>query len=220
MITSSACRTSIFSCSLSLPTISSLSLSQSGRRIKGLKWPIATTVACETSGFIRIARLASPLGEYRRGQGQPPSGSSRHRKFARRAGFELVGTYYDESVKGSDPVDTRPAFAEMLEVLKPMARRPSSSRAPTVSPATSWSSRLATPCSRRGHRPYRGVARPSFVEDTPTAVLMRQVLGAFAEFDKTTLVAKLRGLGTASVARASRSRDGSRLRRHARRRWI
>jgi DNA invertase Pin-like site-specific DNA recombinase len=30
-----------------------------------------------------------------------------------------------------------------------------------------------------------------FVEDTPTAVLVRQVLGAFAEFEKTTLVAKL-----------------------------
>ena len=30
-----------------------------------------------------------------------------------------------------------------------------------------------------------------FTEDTPTAVLVRQVLGAIAEFDKTTLVAEL-----------------------------
>jgi DNA invertase Pin-like site-specific DNA recombinase len=30
-----------------------------------------------------------------------------------------------------------------------------------------------------------------FVEDTPTAVLVRQVLGAVAEFEKTTSVAKL-----------------------------
>ncbi len=29
-----------------------------------------------------------------------------------------------------------------------------------------------------------------FVEDTPTAILVRQVLGAIAEFEKTTLVAK------------------------------
>jgi DNA invertase Pin-like site-specific DNA recombinase len=29
-----------------------------------------------------------------------------------------------------------------------------------------------------------------FVEDTPTAVLVRQVLGAVAQFEKTTLVAK------------------------------
>jgi DNA invertase Pin-like site-specific DNA recombinase len=31
----------------------------------------------------------------------------------------------------------------------------------------------------------------SFIEDTPTAVLVRQVLGAVAEFEKATLVAKL-----------------------------
>ena len=30
-----------------------------------------------------------------------------------------------------------------------------------------------------------------FAEDTPTAVLARQVLGAIAEFEKTTLVARL-----------------------------
>lgn len=32
-----------------------------------------------------------------------------------------------------------------------------------------------------------------FTEDTPTAVLVRQVLGAIAQFEKTSLVAKLRG---------------------------
>jgi hypothetical protein len=31
-----------------------------------------------------------------------------------------------------------------------------------------------------------------FLEDTPTAKLIRQVLGAVAEFEKTSLVAKLR----------------------------
>src|SRR5262249_32805751 len=32
-----------------------------------------------------------------------------------------------------------------------------------------------------------------FIEDTPTAVLVRQVLGAIAQFEKATLIAKLRG---------------------------
>ena len=31
-----------------------------------------------------------------------------------------------------------------------------------------------------------------FIEDTPTAVLVRQVLGAIAQFEKTSLVAKLK----------------------------
>ena len=34
--------------------------------------------------------------------------------------------------------------------------------------------------------------RGAFVEDTPTATLVRQVLGAVAQFDKATTVAKLR----------------------------
>jgi DNA invertase Pin-like site-specific DNA recombinase len=34
--------------------------------------------------------------------------------------------------------------------------------------------------------------RPThFIKDTPTAILVREVLGAIAEFEKTTLVAKL-----------------------------
>ena len=33
----------------------------------------------------------------------------------------------------------------------------------------------------------------SFTHDTPTAVLLRQILGAVAQFEKTSLVAKLKG---------------------------
>jgi hypothetical protein len=35
----------------------------------------------------------------------------------------------------------------------------------------------------------------SFLDDTPTAKLVRQVLGAISEFDKAMLVAKLKGAG-------------------------
>jgi DNA invertase Pin-like site-specific DNA recombinase len=36
-------------------------------------------------------------------------------------------------------------------------------------------------------------APEQFVDDTPTSVLIRQILGAVAEFDKAMTVAKLRG---------------------------
>ena len=39
--------------------------------------------------------------------------------FAKRTGIELAGTYNDEAVKGSDPIDSRPGFAAMLEALFP-----------------------------------------------------------------------------------------------------
>jgi DNA invertase Pin-like site-specific DNA recombinase len=34
--------------------------------------------------------------------------------FARAAGYELVGTYYDEAVSGADHTTTRPGFAAMM----------------------------------------------------------------------------------------------------------
>ena len=33
----------------------------------------------------------------------------------------------------------------------------------------------------------------SFVDDTPTAIMVRQILGAVAQFEKAALVAKLKG---------------------------
>ena len=39
-----------------------------------------------------------------------------------------------------------------------------------------------------------------FTEDTPTAVLVRQVLGAIAQFEKTSLVAKLRAARERKIA--------------------
>ena len=35
--------------------------------------------------------------------------------FAKHAGHELVGEFYDKAVSGADPIETRPGFAAMLE---------------------------------------------------------------------------------------------------------
>ena len=35
--------------------------------------------------------------------------------YARHAGYELVGEFYDAAVSGADPIDTRPGFRELLE---------------------------------------------------------------------------------------------------------
>src|SRR4029077_18531397 len=37
--------------------------------------------------------------------------------FARRAGFTIVGEYYDNAVSGADRIDHRPGFREMLQRL-------------------------------------------------------------------------------------------------------
>src|SRR5215211_465778 len=35
--------------------------------------------------------------------------------FAKRAGFGLVGEFYDPAVSGADPIETRPGFAALLD---------------------------------------------------------------------------------------------------------
>ena len=65
------------------------------------------------------------------------------------------------------------------------------SKARTVSPATLVQLAGHDMLKARGITLVAASAPTHFVEDTPTAVLVRQVLGAIAEFEKTTLVAKL-----------------------------
>ena len=57
--------------------------------------------------------------------------------YAKRGGVALVGTYHDEAVRGSDPIDSRPGFAAMLEALEANGTKtPSSLRPPIGSLAT------------------------------------------------------------------------------------
>jgi DNA invertase Pin-like site-specific DNA recombinase len=114
--------------------------------------------------------------------------------FAKRAGYELVAEFSDDAVKGSDPVDVRPGFAAMLA-------RIAGNGARTVIVETS--SRFARDLivAETGYRLLRDAgitliaadSPDSFLDETPTAVMIRQILGSVSQFEKAMLVAKLRG---------------------------
>jgi DNA invertase Pin-like site-specific DNA recombinase len=114
--------------------------------------------------------------------------------FARRSGIELAGTYHDEAVKGSDPIDTRPGFAEMLEALEA-----NGTKTIIVETANRFARDLMVQevgfamLKARGMDLIAADSPTSFLDDTPTARLIRQVLGAISEFEKAMLVAKLKG---------------------------
>ncbi|WP_340672259.1 recombinase family protein [Bradyrhizobium ottawaense] len=114
--------------------------------------------------------------------------------FAKRAGIELVGTYHDEAVKGSDPIDSRPGFAEMLEALEA-----NGTKTIIVETANRFARDLMVQevgfamLKARGFDLIAADSPTSFLDDTPTARLIRQVLGAISEFEKAMLVAKLKG---------------------------
>ncbi|WP_247973724.1 recombinase family protein [Bradyrhizobium sp. 195] len=113
--------------------------------------------------------------------------------FARANGYELVGEFYDAAMSGANPIAERPGFAAMLNRIAG-----NGVRTILVESPDRFARDLAVQLAGHDHLRNLGVtliptSSPDFfVEDTPTAVLVRQVLGAIAQFEKATTVAKLR----------------------------
>jgi DNA invertase Pin-like site-specific DNA recombinase len=114
-------------------------------------------------------------------------------RYAKRAGVEIVETFYDAAVSGVDPVTERPAFAKMLERLLGNGVRTIIVESPDRFARDLIQQLLGHDLLKaRGITLIAASSPQHFLEDTPTAVLIRQVLGGVAEFEKTTLVAKLK----------------------------
>ncbi len=113
--------------------------------------------------------------------------------FAKANGYVVVGEFYDAAVSGKDPVDTRPGFAAMLDRISG-----NGVRTIIVESPDRFARDLTVQITGHDYLKTLGVtlvpttAPDFFMEDTPTAELVRQVLGAVAQFEKATLVAKLR----------------------------
>jgi DNA invertase Pin-like site-specific DNA recombinase len=124
--------------------------------------------------------------------------------YCKRAGFALVDEYYDKAVSGADRIDARPGFREMLQRL-------ASNGAKTiiVESPDRFARDLAVQLAGHDMLKELGIAiipasAPDFfIEDTPTAILVRQVLGAIAQFEKASAVAKL-----AAARKRKREREG------------
>ncbi|MCP3382845.1 recombinase family protein [Bradyrhizobium sp. CCGUVB4N] len=113
---------------------------------------------------------------------------------ANRAGYKIVAWFDDPAVNGSDMIDVRPGFMAALEMIASNGVRTiiveTANRfaRDLIVQETGWKRLQADDIT------LIAADKPdSFVDDTPTAVLVRQILGAVAQFDKAMTVAKLRG---------------------------
>jgi DNA invertase Pin-like site-specific DNA recombinase len=113
--------------------------------------------------------------------------------YARSAGYAIIESYYDAAVSGADPVDARRGFAAMLSHIAG-----NGVRVVIVETANRFARDLIV--QETGWRFLQGLgvtliaadSPDAFLDDTPTAVLIRQVLGAVSQFEKAALVAKLK----------------------------
>jgi DNA invertase Pin-like site-specific DNA recombinase len=114
--------------------------------------------------------------------------------FARSHGYEIVDWFYDQAVSGAEPIDRRPGFKAMLDRIAS-----NGVRVILIESPDRFARDLAVQLAGHDFLRSLGVdlipttAPDHFLEDTPTAVLVRQVLGAIAQFEKASLVAKLKG---------------------------
>ena len=114
--------------------------------------------------------------------------------FARAAGYEIVDSYYDEAVSGADPVTSRSGFAAMMERIAS-----NGVRTIIVETANRFARDLIVQETGYAMLKERGIEliaadKPdAFLDDTPTANLIRQVLGAVSQFEKAMVVTKLKG---------------------------
>jgi DNA invertase Pin-like site-specific DNA recombinase len=115
------------------------------------------------------------------------------REYAARHEVEIVAEYYDAAVSGADPIDQREGFKQMLERIAG-----NGVRTILVETANRFARDLIV--QESGWKMLQGIgveliavdSPNAFIEDTPTAVLIRQILGAVAEFDRALTVAKLK----------------------------
>jgi DNA invertase Pin-like site-specific DNA recombinase len=115
------------------------------------------------------------------------------RAYADSHGIEIVGEYYDAAVSGADPVMSRPGFAEMLSYMLG-----NGARIVLCENASRFARDLAVQIAGHDLLKSKGIAlipvdAPNHFEDeTPTATMVRSILGAVSQFEKEALVLKLR----------------------------
>ena len=112
--------------------------------------------------------------------------------FAARNDIEIVDSFYDAAVSGADHLDERAGFKALLQriagngvrtILVETANRFARD---LMVQETGW-----LKLKNLGIELISVDSPNAFIEDTPTAVLIRQILGAVAQFDRALTVAKL-----------------------------
>src|SRR3954452_1628462 len=113
--------------------------------------------------------------------------------FAKRAGFALVGEFSDPGVSGADPIAERPGFGQLLDRIEA-----NGVRVVIVEDASRFARELMTQelgiiaLVQRGVRVLTANGDDLMDSTDPSRKMMRQIAGAFAEYEKARLTAKLR----------------------------
>jgi DNA invertase Pin-like site-specific DNA recombinase len=113
--------------------------------------------------------------------------------YAKRCGFALVAEFNDAAVSGADPIEARPGFSALLDRIEG-----NGVRVVIVEDASRLARSLMTQelgllaLIARGVRVLTASGDDLTDDSDPSRTMMRQIAGAFHQYEKARLVAKLR----------------------------
>ncbi|HKD07762.1 MAG TPA: recombinase family protein [Bryobacteraceae bacterium] len=113
--------------------------------------------------------------------------------FAAANGYKVEREFRDEGVSGAIETMDRPAWAEMLALLHSNGVRTIIVERLDRLARDLMVQEAAIADLRKSKFELISVAEPDLMANDPTRVLMRQLMGAVAQYDKSQIVAKLRG---------------------------
>lgn len=126
------------------------------------------------------------------------------KKYAGTNDIKIVRVYREEGVSGATDWEHRPAFSEMMGLLLSNGiRTVLVERLDRVARDLMVQESVIADFQRKGLT-LVSVSEPDLLSDEPSRVLMRQMLGAFFQYEKTLLVAKLRGARQRTKANTGR----------------
>jgi site-specific DNA recombinase len=115
------------------------------------------------------------------------------KKYAAHSSIKIVKVYREEGVSGTTDWENRPAFSEMMAaMLANGTRTVLVERLDRCARDLMVQESIIADFKRKGLS-IISVNEPDLCSDDPSRVLMRQMLGAFFQYEKTLLVAKLKG---------------------------
>jgi DNA invertase Pin-like site-specific DNA recombinase len=112
--------------------------------------------------------------------------------FAERAGYTVAAEFYDSAVSGSDPIESRPGFTELLDWVEA-----NMATIVIVEDASRFARSLVAQelgllvLEQRGVRVLTSNGDDLTASDDPLRVAQRQIAGAFMQLEKSRLVLKL-----------------------------
>ena len=115
------------------------------------------------------------------------------KEYAKAHNLKIVQTFKEEGISGTSDLENRPALQQLMQALHSNGTKTVLvEKLDRLARDLMIQESILHDLQKNGFK-LISVAEPDLCSDDPSRKLMRQIMGAFAEYEKTMIVLKLRG---------------------------